>query len=306
MKKHFIGVLFPALLAMALAPASFAQVVVSVRVAPPVLPVYAQPICPAPGYLWTPGYWAYGPAGYYWVPGVWVQPPAVGLLWTPGYWGFAGGVYGWHAGYWGPHVGFYGGVNYGFGYGGVGFGGGMWVGGAFRYNTAVMHVGPGFHDTYVDRRAIVEGGPRYSFNGPGGLSARPTAADRIAERDHHIERTSMQASHEHSASLDRSARFSENHGRPSNMAMSRPGGARPAENRAGARPGPANRPAEHGAAGRGVPNRAGGAAPHAGPAGGNAGHANAGHAPSGGGRSQGKSAPNARGGGQKGGEHQKN
>ena len=26
----------------------------------------------------------------------------------------------WHAGYWGPHVGFYGGVNYGYGYGGVG------------------------------------------------------------------------------------------------------------------------------------------------------------------------------------------
>ncbi len=57
---------------------------ISVNVAPPVLPVYEQPPLPAPGYLWTPGYWAYGGAGYYWVPGVWVQPPRVGLMWTPG------------------------------------------------------------------------------------------------------------------------------------------------------------------------------------------------------------------------------
>ena len=30
---------------------------------------------PGSGYLWTPGYWAYGPEGYFWVPGTWVQPP---------------------------------------------------------------------------------------------------------------------------------------------------------------------------------------------------------------------------------------
>src|SRR6202451_376902 len=122
--------------------ASFAQIGVgiSLRIGPPALPVYAQPPAPADGYLWTPGYWAYGSAGYYWVPGVWIAPPRVGLLWTPGYWGWGGGVYAWHAGYWGPHVGFYGGVNYGFGYGGVGFVGGEWRGGRFAYNTAVVHV----------------------------------------------------------------------------------------------------------------------------------------------------------------------
>ena len=57
------------------------------------------------------------------------RPAHVGVLWTPGYWGFVGGVYMFHAGYWGPHIGFYGGVNYGFGYGGVGFVGGRWRGG---------------------------------------------------------------------------------------------------------------------------------------------------------------------------------
>ena len=106
-----------------------AGVFVSVNFAPPALPVYVQPPLPAPGYLWTPGFWSYGDAGYFWVPGVWVQPPSAGVLWTPGYWGYAGGAYGWHGGYWGPHVGFYGGVNYGYGYGGVGFYGGRWEGG---------------------------------------------------------------------------------------------------------------------------------------------------------------------------------
>ncbi len=78
-----------------------AGVFISVGIAPPALPVYVQPPLPAPGYMWTPGYWAYGDAGYYWVPGVWVMPPRAGFLWTPGYWGFAGGFYGWHGGYWG-------------------------------------------------------------------------------------------------------------------------------------------------------------------------------------------------------------
>src|SRR5579862_1049958 len=210
MSKHFGRMLFLASLAVA-APAAAQLVAVRISVAPPVLPVYEQPICPAPGYLWTPGYWAYGDAGYFWVPGVWLQPPSVGLLWTPGYWGFEGPVYIWHEGYWGPHLGFYGGVNYGFGYTGVGFLGGIWVGSVFRYNTAVMHVGVGFHDVYVDRAAIVEGGARYSFNGPGGWSARATERERLAERDHHVERMAAQRDHEHAARMDRGARFSENH-----------------------------------------------------------------------------------------------
>jgi WXXGXW repeat (2 copies) len=113
---------------------------VSITIAPPELPVYVQPPCPVEGYIWTPGYWAYGDEGYYWVPGVWVAPPRIGFLWTPGYWGFDGGVYAWHGGYWGPHVGFYGGINYGFGYGGVGFVGGEWAGNVYRYNTAVTNV----------------------------------------------------------------------------------------------------------------------------------------------------------------------
>ncbi|HEY6823410.1 MAG TPA: hypothetical protein VI195_03150, partial [Steroidobacteraceae bacterium] len=123
--RNLLRALACTLLLAALPPAAEAGVFVGVSVnfAPPPLPVYVQPPCPAPGFVWTPGYWAWGPDGYFWVPGTWLLAP-VGLLWTPGYWGWADGVYLWHAGYWGPQVGFYGGINYGFGYTGVGFEGG--------------------------------------------------------------------------------------------------------------------------------------------------------------------------------------
>ena len=46
---------------MALAPATAsARIFISVGFAPPVIPVYAQPAIPGDGYIWTPGYWAYG------------------------------------------------------------------------------------------------------------------------------------------------------------------------------------------------------------------------------------------------------
>lgn len=299
------------LLLMAIPVVSTAGIIITL--APPVLPVYELPACPAPGYLWTPGYWSYGDAGYFWVPGVWIQPPTPGLLWTPGYWGFEGAAYVWHAGYWGPHIGFYGGVNYGFGFFGTGFVGGVWAGGVFRYNTAVLAVsGPAFHDVYVDKTVVVVGGPRFAFNGPGGVVRGPVAAERIAERDHHVEAVAAQREHEHTASLDRANRFSENHGRPAHAAMSRPGeraesrpgGARPGEGRpaaghpaarpaGGAHPAdhpagahPAEHPAEHPAGGAhpaaGAAHPAGGAHPAA-PA----------HAPAGGSHpaAGGKSAP---------------
>ena len=107
-------------LAFAFPAASFAffSVGISVGFAPPALPLYEQPPCPASGYIWTPGYWAYSAeaADYYWVPGTWVVAPALGLLWTPGYWAIEAGAYLWNAGYWASHVGFYGGINYGYGY----------------------------------------------------------------------------------------------------------------------------------------------------------------------------------------------
>ena len=199
---------------------SSAQVAVSVRIGPPALPVYAQPPCPEDGYIWTPGYWAYGDAGYYWVPGVWVAPPQAGLLWTPGYWGFETGFYRWHPGYWGPHVGFYGGINYGFGYTGVGFVGGRWIGGHFAYNTAVVQVNRSVvRNVYVDRTVIRHEDNRVSFNGRGGVMARPTAREESFEHERHFEATNNQFSHERAAREDRNQSASFNHGRPNTVGM---------------------------------------------------------------------------------------
>lgn len=207
---------------------SSAQVAVgvSVRFGPPVLPVYVQPPCPEPGWIWTPGYWAWGPDGYYWVPGAWVEPPVVGVLWTPGYWGFADGFYVWYPGYWGPHVGFYGGINYGFGYTGVGFVGGYWRGGNYFYNRAVTNVNVTvIHNTYVNNtvinRTVVN---RVSYNGGrGGVIAQPNRFERQYAGERHIEATGTQAQHEHMASTNRSLLASNNHGRPSIAATSRAG-----------------------------------------------------------------------------------
>src|SRR5438128_900049 len=129
--------------------------------------------------LWppgVPGYWDYGDDGYFWVPGTWVEPPEVGLLWTPGYWGWGDGFYIWHAGYWGPEVGFYGGINYGFGYTGVGYYGGYWRGGTFYYNRAVTNVDATVvHNTY-NTTVINNTTNRVSFNGGrGGTAARPSS-----------------------------------------------------------------------------------------------------------------------------------
>jgi WXXGXW repeat (2 copies) len=217
--------LFLALLVSVVPASSFAGVFVSITVAPPILPVYVQPICPGDGYLWTPGYWAYGEAGYFWVPGTWVLAPRPGFLWTPGYWGWGGGFYAWHGGYWGPHVGFYGGVNYGYGYGGVGFYGGRWEGGHFAYNTAVMHVNTTVvHNTYIDNTVIHNTTVvnRTSFNGPNGINARPNGQEQAAMREQHVQPTSEQVSHQNFASTNRANFASVNGGRPATAAVSRP------------------------------------------------------------------------------------
>ncbi len=214
--------------ALLIAPAaSFAGIFLSVGIAPPILPVYTQPICPGDGYLWTPGYWAYGDEGYFWVPGVWVQPPTVGYLWTPGYWGWGGNAFLFHAGYWGPHIGFYGGVNYGFGYGGVGYQGGYWNHGAFAYNRSVNNINvTNIHNTY-NQTVIVNNNVtnnRVSYNGGnGGLQARANAQEQVAAREQHVQPTQNQVQHQQFASQNRAQLASVNHGTPAIAAQGRVG-----------------------------------------------------------------------------------
>jgi hypothetical protein len=130
---------------------SLSSSTVSSAATPPPLPGEQQPALPEDGYLWTPGYWYWRDQGYFWIPGAWVRPPRAGMLWTPAYWGAAGTVFVFHPGYWGATVGFYGGINYGYGYSGNGYSGGHWIAHSFAYNSAVNHLNPAVaHHTYVE------------------------------------------------------------------------------------------------------------------------------------------------------------
>lgn len=227
-KFRFARWLLLALLVALIPASSFAGVFISVGFAPPVLPVYVQPPCPEAGLMWTPGYWAYGPDGYYWVPGAWVPAPYLGALWTPPWWGWSGGLYVFHSGYWGPHVGYYGGVNYGFGYMGVGFAGGVWRGGVFAYNTAVVHVNTTIiHNTYIDRtvverNTIVNDRHVAYSGGPGGINHAPLTSERMADHDQHLQATHFQQQHMQSAQADHGSYARFNGGHPQNLAAARP------------------------------------------------------------------------------------
>ena len=184
---------------------------------PPPLPDYEQPMAPGPDYIWAPGYWAWGPDGYYWVPGYWVEAPYVGALWTPGYWGFGGGFYRFHHGFWGLHIGFYGGIDYGFGYSGYGYDGGYWNGGQFFYNTAYNRV-----DRNVVRNVYAHGnggGGRFtggvSYNGGrGGVQASPRPAEIAVMHEQRRAPMPAQAALQQRSAQNRQQLYSQNKGRP--------------------------------------------------------------------------------------------
>jgi len=197
-----IGLATPALADVCPIPASATPAAYG---APPPLRAEVQPPIPGPGYIWTPGYWGWNDVAddYYWIPGVWVLPPAVGLLWTPPWWGYVGGVYVFNAGYWGPFIGFYGGIDYGFGYFGVGYVGGYWNGPTFYYNTVVNNFGGRRINTAFTRPVSA---PRFasraSFNGPGGVNARASRAQLAAMRGPRSAATAQQAAHYRTAAND--------------------------------------------------------------------------------------------------------
>ena len=229
MLKNWGSSLLPALLLVVLPVMTMAQVGIniSVNLAPPELPVYEQPPIPAVGYLWTPGYWAWGDdiQDYYWVPGTWVLVPQPGFLWTPGYWGSNGGVFAWNEGYWGTQIGFYGGVNYGYGYGGRGFEGGYWQGGQLFYNRSVVNVGTTnitnvYNKTVINNITVT----RVSYNGgSGGVQAQPTPTELAAAHAQHLPPTAAQQQHVQVARNNPVLRASANHGKPPIAATPKPG-----------------------------------------------------------------------------------
>ena len=237
-----IGLGMASLAAVVMCPAAASAQVsvgISVRVAPPPLPVYAQPALPGPDYLWTPGYWAWDEdaEAYFWVPGAWVRAPRPGYLWTPPWWGWSDGVYLFHEGYWGPHIGFYGGVPYGFGYTGFGYQGGYWNGGHVFYNRTVNNI-TNVHVTNVYRSTVIVNRiNRVSYNGgPGGVQARPRAEEQQAARDAHFAPTGNQRQHFVAAHQDPRSFAPSGQDRPSSARTPQPfvsGRPQPRPDRAG-------------------------------------------------------------------------
>jgi hypothetical protein len=223
MRSRFIRPFLLAIAMLFLSSASFAQIGVAITIAPPALPVYEQPVCPGDGYIWTPGYWGWGDDGYYWVPGTWVEAPEVGFFWTPGYWGWGGSSFIWYDGYWGPTVGFYGGINYGFGYFGHGFEGGRWDNGHFFYNRAVTNVNVTVIHNVYETKVDVRNDVRVSYNGHGGVNDRPTAQEEAAAHERHIGPVAAQTAHVNAARANPALRVSANHGKPPIAATARPG-----------------------------------------------------------------------------------
>jgi YXWGXW repeat-containing protein len=198
---------------------------VSVAIPPPVIPVYVQPLCPGPGFIWVPGYWAWDPGfGYFWVPGVWVLAPFPGALWTPGYWGWSDGVYVWYEGYWGPVVGYYGGINYGYGYTGFGYSGGYWRGDAFFYNRTVNNISVTNVRNFYSQRSVNVRPAGASFNGgPGGTTARPTTRQLEAARQRRADITGEQREQMRVARSEPRQRATVNRGRPAIAATPKAG-----------------------------------------------------------------------------------
>ena len=124
----------------------------------------------------------------------------------------------------GPHVGFYGGVNYGFGYGGVGYEGGRWENGVFAYNRTVNNFGSVTITNVYEKTVIVDpGATRVSFNGgSGGTTVRPTPEQEAVAHEQHVAAIPAQLQHERTASANKALLASENRGQPTIAATAKP------------------------------------------------------------------------------------
>ena len=95
----------------------------------------------------------------------------------------------------GPHIGFYGGINYGFGYIGIGFVGGYWNHDRYFYNRAVTNVNV-THITNVYTHNVVVNNidnRRISYNGgPNGIRRMADPREAAALNEAHIPPTAAQ------------------------------------------------------------------------------------------------------------------
>jgi len=118
-------------------------------------------------------------------------------------------------------VGYYGGIDYGFGYIGIGYFGGYWSGNHFYYNRSVTRVGPSINHVY--ERPVVYNNMHYgaqpanrvSYNGGhGGINVQPRPTEIAAMRERHEAPMAIQHQARVEASQNHAQSFAANHGRP--------------------------------------------------------------------------------------------
>src|SRR4029453_6585338 len=107
-------------------------------------------------------------------------------------------------------------------YTGDGYWGGRWSGNTFQYNTAVTRVNTNVvHNTYINNSVNKKvTANRASFNGPNGVNAQETAAQKAAAANaKKIPPTSQQLSRQQAASKEQNLRASVNKGKPNSDAI---------------------------------------------------------------------------------------
>ncbi len=80
--------------------AGSANIGFSVALTPPAPVVETVPPPPAPGTVWTPGYWSWNGVKYIWVPGQYVVAAFPDAIWIGGRWVPRGGHWTWVDGSW--------------------------------------------------------------------------------------------------------------------------------------------------------------------------------------------------------------
>jgi hypothetical protein len=109
--------------------------------APPA-PMYERAPAVRRGYVWSPGYWAWGGHRHHWVPGSYVVERP-GYVYAPPSWRERGGRWYLQEGYWNPQVAMRGGERY--------YGGDRYYGGERYYGGPTHGHGHGYRERDRDR-----------------------------------------------------------------------------------------------------------------------------------------------------------
>ncbi|HET7650346.1 MAG TPA: hypothetical protein VFL15_06570, partial [Gammaproteobacteria bacterium] len=123
------------------------------------------------------------------------------------------------------HVGFYGGINYGYGYPGEGYWGGFWDHDEFHYNREANNVAATVVQNTYDRPVPVAAQQtRVSYNGgAGGVALHETPEQRAFAQEQHFDVTDAQLIQRRMARDSSAQRWSLNHGAPPIAATVRAG-----------------------------------------------------------------------------------